>query len=99
MCKYEARQKRYLQRHKKIHLVENPDQIVWHKCQLCPYQAKRKDVLNNHLLIHKDPSQVEMHRCPTCPYQTKRKHNLVIHQKSHCRGDVARRRCKEEPAN
>ncbi|XP_018566994.1 zinc finger protein 99-like [Anoplophora glabripennis] len=99
VCNYEARQKRYLQRHKKIHLVENPDQIVWHKCELCPYQAKRKDVLNNHLLIHKDPSQVEMHHCPTCTYQTKRKHNLVIHQKSHCKGDLGKKRCKEEPVN
>ncbi|KAJ8952573.1 hypothetical protein NQ318_006940 [Aromia moschata] len=41
LCTYKAKQKRYLQRHRKIHF-QNPDEIVWYQCEFCSYRSKKK---------------------------------------------------------
>ncbi|KAJ8948500.1 hypothetical protein NQ318_000037 [Aromia moschata] len=42
-------------------------------CQHCPYKAKRKCNLWQHMLVHKDSSKIKSYECKLCPYKTEAK--------------------------
>ncbi|KAJ8948542.1 hypothetical protein NQ318_000082, partial [Aromia moschata] len=53
------------------------------RCTLCPYKAKSKRYLTQHMLTHKDFSEVMSFQCALCPYKSKRKAHVTNHMLTH----------------
>ncbi|KAJ8941222.1 hypothetical protein NQ318_015654 [Aromia moschata] len=65
------------------HKVIEDREVTPYPCKLCSYEAKLKEDLTQHMLIHQDISKVTPYQCKLCPYKTKRKGVLSKRGRNH----------------